>query len=223
MVNIKEISGFNSNGDSIGRIKVSLEEEFECPFCHKSIETQPLCYIGFQSKTQVLLKCKSCKNSFIGDTTKIQVAVPYYKIIKLSKGTHKNTDFVDEIKDLSPAFVEIYGEAEFAENENLNEICGVGYRKALEFLVKDYLINNNPDNEEEIKSKFLGRCIDENIENLQIKEIAKRATWLGNDETHYVRKWEDRDLKDLKILISITVHYIIMEIKSNNYLEQMQS
>jgi hypothetical protein len=49
------------------------------------------------------------------------------------------------------------------------------------------------------------------VKSEQIKEIAKRAAWLGNDETHYVRKWEDKDLKDLKKLISLTLHWIEVE------------
>jgi len=122
---------------------------------------------------------------------------------------------------LSPAFVQIFGEAEFAEQEELMQICGVGYRKALEFLIKDYLIKKKPDKEEFIKKKFLGNCIKEDIDNLKIKQIAEKATWLGNDETHYIRRWEDKDLKDLKILINITVHYILIDIQADNYINGM--
>jgi len=70
------------------------------------------------------------------------------------------------------------------------EICGVGYRKSLEFLIKDYLIGRAPEGEgqaaavEAIKKKFLGTCIKEDIEDANIKLVAQRATWLGNDETH---------------------------------------
>jgi hypothetical protein len=59
------------------------------------------------------------------------------------------------------------------------------------------------------------------IENSRIKDIAKRATWLGNDETHYFKKWEDKDLDDLKKLIEITVHFISMEIEADKYMEEM--
>ena len=36
------------------------------------------------------------------------------------------------------------------------------------------------------------------IDDSNIKNVAKRAVWLGNDETHYIRKWEDKDLSFLK-------------------------
>ena len=41
-----------------------------------------------------------------------------------------------------------------------------------------------------------------------IKAVAKRAVWLGNDETHYVRKWEEKDVQDLKGLIRLTILWI---------------
>ena len=63
--------------------------------------------------------------------------------------------------------------------------------------------------------------IKEIIDNPRIKEIARRATWLGNDETHYFRKWDDKDLEDLKKLIQITVHFISMELGADKYIGEM--
>jgi hypothetical protein len=36
--------------------------------------------------------------------------------------------------------------------------------------------------------------------------------WLGNDETHYVRKWENKDINDLKRLIAMTVAWVEIEL-----------
>ncbi len=57
----------------------------------------------------------------------------------------------------------------------------------------------------------LAACIAKYVTNDRIKATAARAAWLGNDESHYVRKWEDKDLEDLKKLIQLTVHWIEME------------
>lgn len=65
-----------------------------------------------------------------------------------------------------------------------------------------------------------GSCVNK-IYNSSINELVRRATWLGNDETHYIRKWEDRDIHDLKNLIDLTCQYITMESKSKAYLEEM--
>jgi hypothetical protein len=103
----------------------------------------------------------------------------------------------------------------------LLEICGVGYRKSLEFLIKDYLIKLDSTKEAEIKIKFLGKCIEEDIKNENIKNVAKRATWLGNDETHYLKKWEGKDLQDLKNLIDLTVHWLEMEDLTQKAIDDM--
>jgi hypothetical protein len=59
------------------------------------------------------------------------------------------------------------------------------------------------------------------IKSEQIKGIAKRAAWLGNDETHYVRKWEDKDLNDLKKLITLTLHWIEIETLTEEVIADM--
>ena len=57
----------------------------------------------------------------------------------------------------------------------------------------------------------LGKCISDYVASDRVKQVAARAVWLGNDETHYLRKWEGKDLEDLEILIELTVHWIQME------------
>ena len=107
----------------------------------------------------------------------------------------------------------------------MNQICGVGYRKALEFLIKDYLLVGLAENDTEkrdlIKNKFLGKCIEQDVTNIHIKTVAKRAVWLGNDETHYVRKWTDKDVSHLKQLIELTVRWIESEIETKELLDDM--
>ncbi len=133
----------------------------------------------------------------------------------------KDKIFRSEIVDLSPDFIKIYNQAAAAELGELTEICGAGYRKSLEFLIKDYLIHLEPEKEAEIKSKLLGPCIS-GITDHDIKTCAQRATWLGNDETHYIRKWEDKDLNDLKILIDLTVNWITNKLLMERYVTEMQ-
>lgn len=118
------------------------------------------------------------------------------------------TDFSDDIRSLSPDFVKIYHQSESAENSGLSDICGLGYRKALEFLVKDYAIAFNPQDADKIKNLMLSPCIKEYIDNPRIKTLATASTWLGNDETHYVRKHSGYNLETLKAFISAMVSFI---------------
>lgn len=193
----------------------------ECPYCHKFIQPIERYRTGTSDGIEIVFECVNikCRKLFIA----------YYKILegqfiefeKCNIGTFKEISFDDVINRISPSFVKIYNEAYFAEQNNLLEICGIGYRKAIEFLIKDYLIAKNPDKETEIKLKFIGNCINDDISDIKIKEVAARAVWLGNDETHYVRKWEKQSLKDLKNLILLTLHWMSMVELHNSMIEEM--
>ena len=183
----------------------------ECPYCHKTVD--PILVNNNKSKDslEIIYKCPNldCKRAFIG--IYIHEYSEYYNLKEVNIGDIQEQKFSEQLTNISPNFVKIYNQAHFAEEHNLLEICGVGYRKALEFLIKDYLIKKSPANEQKLKNKFLGKCINEDVDDARVKKVSKRAVWLGNDETHYVRKWEGKNLQDLKKLIKLTIHWIEME------------
>lgn len=80
----------------------------------------------------------------------------------------------------------------------------------------------HPKHDNKIKTMFLSNCITEFVDDERIKQCAKRAVWLGNDETHYLRKWQDKDINDLKILIKLTINWIENILLTNKYSEDMQ-
>lgn len=125
------------------------------------------------------------------------------------------------VAKLSPSFVKIYNQAFTAEAAALDEIAGVGFRKALEFLIKDYCISKHPAQTEEIKKTFLGACIQKFVTDANVKKCGERATWLGNDETHYVRVWQAHDISDLKKLIRLTLNWISNELLTEEYFASM--
>lgn len=119
-----------------------------------------------------------------------------------------NKEFHPDIEKLSPQFVNIWNQAVEAESRGLSEICGMGYRKALEFLIKDYAARCHPDQVERIRKSWLKNCIQEYIDDNRLKECATMSAYLGNDETHYYRKWKDKDVTHLKMMIEIAVGWI---------------
>lgn len=125
--------------------------------------------------------------------------------------------FEEGIAEISPSFVEIHSQAQEAEGLGLTTLVGIGYRKAIEFLIKDYLITTFPDKKEAILKAKLGQCISNYVSDPKVKMCAERATWLGNDETHYVRTWLDKDLQDLKDLIKLTQYWISSDILTSDY------
>ncbi len=202
-----------------------------CPLCDSGISATPLFGIFDDSRwsseygLQLFFLCPKdkCGKTFVA----------YYRAgtqygtdcnhIRSAPISIKENSFNQIIKNISPSFIKIYNQSFGAEQSNLLEICGVGYRKALEFLIKDYLIKNNSEASkiEDIKKKFLGKCIDEFVDNQNIKAVAKRAVWLGNDETHYTRLWEGKDLSDLKKLIDLTISWIEVEEKTREIMNEM--
>lgn len=194
-----------------------------CPECHNKITPNYHSHAFSKNATRIFafLSCPNpkCDMYFVAQyNTYITNSYAFEKIIK---GQPKSESFPSEIKQLSSSFVKIYNEAFTAEQLGLFEISGVGYRKALEFLIKDYLINKSPDRAEQIKSMFLGKCINDLVEDNRIKETAKRAVWLGNDQTHYIKKWEDKDLADLKKMIRLTVNWVESEIITSDLQNSM--
>jgi len=129
--------------------------------------------------------------------------------------------FSERIKKVSPVFCEIYDQASQAEQMQLLQVCGPGYRKSLEFLIKDYVSEVYPAEADKIKEMWLASCIEKYVTDANIKETATRAVWLGNDETHYVRKWEDKDLQDMKKLISLATYWIEAQKLTEELLQDM--
>jgi len=204
---------------NINKKQIGIEgQPNKCPYCHKSISPNILHGHERSGVVEVLFFCpnQSCNRGFIG----------YYECLsgghwnfngQVTQGILVGREFTETIIEISNSFSVIYNQAFSAEQQGLTEICGVGFRKALEFLIKDYAILNKPADREKIEKKLLSACISEYVDDTRIKAVAKRAVWLGNDETHYIRKWEGKNLEDLKKLIDLTVHWIEMEVLTKSF------
>ena len=92
----------------------------------------------------------------------------------------------------------------------MTSICGMGYRKALEFLIKDYAIFKNPlpQFRDEIIRLPLMQCINKYIEDERLTSLAKASAWIGNDETHYTKQHPAYTLANLKVFINAFVTFI---------------
>lgn len=196
----------------------------ECPNCEcgikiESLESNTINLHEENEKIINIFECPSC------DEIILQVWDKHYNDRFELSTTYPSetsiTEFSEEIKTVSEKFIEIYNEAEIAENNRLLNICGPGYRKALEFLIKDYIIMENPDKEDEVKKTLLSPCISKFIKDEMLKDIAERATWLGNDETHYIRIWQDKDLSDMKGFIKQVIYSIENKLQYEKMKQEM--
>lgn len=201
--------------------RICYETVNKCPICNSSIApVEKSKFFNSDSKMYFFMfECPACNKGFIThynytNERKIKNDISY-NMLKLVNSYPKVPElhqFDENIKKLSSNFCEIFNQAYVAEQMNLNEIAGIEYRKALEFLIKDYCIDKNKEQEEKIKKEPLSQVITNYILSDKIRNLAKASIWIGNDETHYVRKYEDKDIKDLKRFISATVAYITYEL-----------
>lgn len=201
-----------------------------CPQCHHKIDPQKTS--GFYNSTkqyadnalEVIFRCPNleCHEVFIGYYSKAHDR-NHFSLRRTDPTKYEERAFSQTIAGISFDFPRIYNQALSAESANLDQVCGAGYRKALEFLIKDYLLKQTQDEKEigKIKDEHLGVSIKNRIKDANIKEVAKRAAWLGNDETHYMRKWGQQDLQDLKKLIDLTVHWMEAEALTSQLLQDM--
>lgn len=124
-----------------------------CPVCEHGIEAKQLgawgqSYSDYGSGhlVQAVFRCPriDCQVVFIAYYASFPGSRSYgsndYVFLKNSFVRHyfKPEQFDREIEELSPNFVKIYTQTKIAEEMGLDLICGPGYRKALEFLIKDF-------------------------------------------------------------------------------------
>jgi hypothetical protein len=195
----------------------------KCPICHNKIAPKfVIAFLHGCEGSQIIYKCPSekCNECFIANYRQNNTEAIYY-LQNISPWKFDKETFRLTIKEVSPSFCDIYNEALESEKRGLTQICGAGYRKALEFLIKDYLINTKKVPKDIIAKTLLGECVNKYIKNEHINKCACRAAWLGNDETHYYRKWKTKDLQDLKTLIQLTANFIDSDLLTDKYEKEM--
>ena len=194
--------------------KRKVNEPDVCPICKRGIRPISLSdyCVRHPEKTEqdvfvITFVCTSCYKPFIAYYGNGRVDPVLLAPVSFDERT-----FEDRIIAISPKFVAIYNQSLEAESRGLNEISGMGYRKALEFLIKDYLIHCEPEQRETIEAMQLGNCIANKLTNDKLKAVASRAVWLGNDFTHYNRKFEEFEIADLKRFIDTCIFWILSEL-----------
>lgn len=201
--------------------RVCCEYPNKCPICNNNIS--PDNKMEYYSKDikmiSILFAYPACYKGFVSHysftDSKNKNGNWEYTLLELIDSypkEPKKKEFDTCVSNLSPAFCEIYNQAFFSEFYKLNQLSGMGYRKSLEYLIKDYCIYKNSNKDKKIKSMQLSQVINDYIDSEKIKNLSKASAWIGNDETHYVKKFEDKDIEDLKKFIDATVAFITYDI-----------
>lgn len=118
------------------------------------------------------------------------------------------------LSSISERFIDMYNQALQSEFVGNIELAAIGYRAALEILVKDFAIGELQKPIEEVKRKKLHDAIGEYLSQNELVNTADVIRILGNDYTHYERKYPQHDFELLKsymeiFLKQIEVQYMI--------------
>lgn len=124
---------------------------------------------------------------------------------------HKVPKLPDSIHEISPRFVDLYRQSFDAEQNSYFELAGSGYRNAIEVLIKDYAIQELNAPEKEVCKKKLSQAIETYLPNINASISADVMRVLGNDYTHYERKYEAIDFQVLKRYLQIFINSIDCE------------
>ncbi len=206
---------------SVRNHSYQVEVPDACPICHRHSEIQVVGadVIDDGKAVQAIFRCAytGCRQHFFcyygPITSGVLVSVRPVKPVLSA--------FPAAVSTISPTFLSVFAEAEEAAQLGLNQIAGPGYRKAFEYLIKDYAKSISPERASEIEAKFAGAVVNDFVADPRIQAVAKRSLWLGNDETHYLRKWSDHDVSDLVTLIKLAANWIEIDHLSKSYVESM--
>lgn len=205
---------------------LSEKESMICPHCNTGIKPIEVIPNKIQEGIFIasIFQCPLCKR-FIFTEFKTLFIKNYeldnnYYMKYIGKSIYPPNKFPDknipiEIKNIYPSFYEIYHQSFIAENENLTKIAGMGYRKALEYLVEDYLKDTFPDKKEDISKNKLSKNI-EMIPYSRAISLARAACYIGNDETHTTKKNPEYNIQDMKKFIIYLCHLILAEKFADN-------
>jgi hypothetical protein len=215
------------------RVEIQGEGPFDydgdptiCPLCQHAITPDRVSHnvIRLRGKTpslQLIYRCPNshCQQAFVA--TYFPSFGGQYTLRSVAPIVPRASAVDPLVAAMSRDYVVLLTQSAHAEQYGLDQIAGTGYRRALEYLVKDFAIMKATDNMERIRAMTVAGVIGEYVSDLNVKECARRAAWLGNDESHYLRKWEDKEVNDLKALLRLTETWILNVLQTEQYLKDM--
>lgn len=197
-----------------------LEKPMLCPHCNAYEEGKVLdrhywsytdgCYMGV-----VVYCCTHCNKPYLV-TYKIDPKAKKTTFEQFFPAYHAEEYKNERLGEMSPRFIDSYNQALRAEAIKDFELAAIGYRHALECLVKDYAIIELKKDREEVVRKTLAEAIGEYLGEKELVATADVVRILGNDYAHYERKYPEHDFALLKNYMGIFIGLIETKLMINH-------
>ncbi len=186
-----------------------------CPYCGintdanvKNIQHEPADDVGTLVLFMVF-ECTSCRKRFFATYTLKDLVSEFCNTFPTPSAEFQSA----EISALSPRFVETYNQCMRAESNGDLNIAAIGMRSALEILIKDYAIAELNEPAKTVTAKSLYQAISDYLKEDELIKPADVVRILGNDHTHYQRKYPEHDYKLLKSYMDIFISLIETKLK----------
>lgn len=195
-------------------VNSSYNSHFEipiiCPHCNYSI--QPLIkesrLLSYGSKNLLVISYNGncCSEPFYA--TYISSDNNSFQLLDIFP--HLKPCVIPEIiKSLSPRYANLYEQSYTAEQNGHIELAGSGYRNAIEVLIKDFAIKKLNADEKTVCKMDLYTAIGSYLKEINIDTSAADVIRvLGNDYTHYERRYDDIDFVVVKKYLEIFMQQI---------------
>ncbi len=182
---------------------ITMDADFVVYHCVKNSYDESYLYI-------YIWKCTSCKKLFISFYDyKTKGSSIYLGMFPERTQVYSN----ESVAKVSPRFVSVYNEALTAEAHNSLQLAAIGFRTALEILIKDYAVNCLKEDKETVAKLSLANAIDKYLsDTVPLFNSADVVRILGNDSVHYASKHPDIDFPTLKNYMDIFVRLLEMAI-----------
>ena len=168
-----EVHYLNANGQ---QVQGKIEFPKTCPICNllMTVNSNGVTSHPSTGELQAAFLCTNadCRSYFIG----------YYRgtgnegifeLRRLEPPNLTQPTFPEFVKEISPQFIEIYRQAHEARERGLDHVAGPGYRKAFEFLIKDYAKSIDISKSDEIDQAFAGDVVNKFISDVRVQAVAK--------------------------------------------------
>lgn len=228
-VELEHVQAMDYNMHSSNGYKYVVEFDDVCPVCNYGIDMSKGAFHNFHDvseeeqkncKVACIHLCPHCHSLFITEhkmkfVRNEDTYIPDY-YVEESHSVYPITAYElnvsDEIQRVSQSFKNIYNQALLAKQYGLGDIYGMALRKALECLVKDFALFNNPDKEDEIAKKSLANCIKDYIESSKINTLCTSCRLIGNNETHWHNENTAEDVVFMEKVLNAILHFIEQEV-----------
>lgn len=164
-----------------------------CAHCRYSIAVEPeagqvLPYDNEKFAHINAFRCPRCKKAFLVVSEIYRSEDP---VLKAFIPVFSPVSVYPNLDSISYSFKEIHQEAYHAYQLGLYRLAGVGFRTALEVLLKDFAISELGVREEDVAGVSLNNVIQNYYKHMCTTDLARAIQLLGNDCTHYINRHKD--------------------------------